>query len=365
MSADNGADHQAALVAAIAGAGSVEPLRRALLDALREAESESSDPAAFRSDVRRPLTLSLVGGAGFHRVTLSDGLVFEVRADSRIEEALLLSRDARPDHVWEPQTTRLLVALSKGASDVIVGGAYIGDQVLPMAKAMATSGRAGTVHAFEPTEYAFGRLLRHIELNAMTNVAAHRMGLWDEDDTALVMEGPAALAYSGAAADGAAGDDTIQSITIDGYVGQSGLASVDLIMLDTEGGEEKALLGARGLIAQPHPAAPHLIFEVHRHYVDWTDGLPGTSVVRYLTSNGYAVYAIRDFHDNYPTAGTAIEIIPVDAVHLDGPPHGFNVLATKDPGMIERLGLRVVSNVSPKLLLDKDPALHHPLDGLA
>ena len=33
--------------------------------------------------------------------------------------------------------------------------------------------------------------------------------------------------------------------------------------------------------------------------------------------------------------------------------------ALKD--LVERLGLRIVENVSPKLLLEKDPALHAPL----
>jgi hypothetical protein len=54
----------------------------------------------------------------------------------------------------------------------------------------------------------------------------------------------------------------------------------------------------------------------------------------------------------------------VDRVYLEGPPHGFNMLATKDRDLVGRLGLRIVENVSPKLLLDKDPALHHPLGGL-
>jgi hypothetical protein len=55
-----------------------------------------------------------------------------------------------------------------------------------------------------------------------------------------------------------------------------------------------------------------------------------------------------------------IEIIPVDRVYLEGPPHGFNVLATTDSDLINRYGLRIVEDVSPKLLLHKDPALHHP-----
>lgn len=134
-------------------------------------------------------------------------------------------------------------------------------------------------------------------------------------------------------------------------------------MLDTEGGEERGLRGAAKLLTSPWPQAPHVIFEIHRKYVDWSDGLENTSVVRFLTEKGYRVFAIRDIHGNHPMTDQDIEIIPIDRVYLEGPPHGFNVLATKDSSLIGRLGLRVVQGVSPKLLMEKDPALHHPLVG--
>lgn len=377
----------AQLAEALARAGRDETLRDAVFEALRRAELQATDASAFRSEVRWPIMTALLREVNAHRVALHDGMVFEVGPDSRIEQALLLSATAHPDHVWEPQTTRLLVAMATEAAHAIVGGAYIGDQVLLMARAMSAGTPSGTVHAFEPMESSFRRLLRNLEINGIENVVAHRMGLWDSS-TALRVEGAAALGSSspptqgqaqttaepvgksqesGDAGDARDAEDTselIQSTTIDDYVEAQGLSSVGLIMLDTEGGEEPALRGARRLLALPETAAPHLIFEVHRSYVDWTPGLENTSIVRLLTSNGYAVFAIRDFHDNYPMAGKPIEIIPARCVYLEGPPHGFNMLATKDPGLIERLKLRVVENVSPKLLAGKDPALHHPLDGL-
>jgi len=153
-------------------------------------------------------------------------------------------------------------------------------------------------------------------------------------------------------------------VTIDDYVQANGLDTVGLIMLDTEGGEERALRGAHQLLSQAVPNAPHLVFEIHRSYVDWSMGLENTAVVDFVQSLGYTVFAIRDFHNNYPMAGKPIEVIPVDRVYLEGPPHGFNLLATKETGLVRRLQLRVVEDVSPKLLVNKDPALHHPLDGL-
>jgi len=337
------------LAPALAIAGTNERLRNAMLDALRQAEIEAENPAVFREQVRWPLMLALLSQVETHRVVLQNGLVFDVSPDSRIEKALLLSTEAQPDHVWEPQTTKLLTALADGATNVIVGGAYIGDHVAFVARV------ARAVHAFEPAQHSFDRLLHHVKINNLDNVVAHRLGLWNRSDVALQLQGDLALGSSVPATDS---DTAFKSVSIDDYVRAQDIGAVELIMLDTEGGEENALLGARETIAR---CSPNIIFEIHRHFVDWSAGLQKTSVVAFLTSQGYDVFAVRDFHNNYPMANEPIEVIPVDRVYLDGPPHGFNTLATKDAHLIERLGLRIVNDVSPKLLLDKDPALHLPL----
>lgn len=338
------------LADALALAGRDEVLRERIFQALREAELRADDASKFREHVRWPLILSLLRDARTHRVVLENGVMFDVTPDSRIEKALLLSSVAHPDHVWEPQTTKLLVALARDASNVIVGGAYIGDQVLLIAKSCAA-----VVHAFEPMKQAFDRLLHHLEINDVRNVVAQRRGLWSDSAANLRLDGHLALASSVAV--DKSDSDTTPSISIDDYVRERELPAVELIMLDTEGGEENALSGARETIARDEP---NIVFEIHRHFVDWTNGLEKTSIVTSLTSQGYEVFAIRDFHNNYPIA-SPIEIVPVAKVYLDGPPHGFNVLATKDKNLVDRLGLRVVENVSPKLLLEKDPALHAPL----
>jgi FkbM family methyltransferase len=347
----------AGLSEALARAGQDENLRTTFFAALRRAEAASADPAGFREHVRWPLILASLSKARTHRIQMGNGLVFEVGADSRIERALLLSSEEHPDHVWEPQTTKLLTALARETSNVIVGGAYIGDQVLFLAHATAERKPPGVIHAFEPMKTSFDHLVRNLSLNNITNVVANRLGLWDEPAVALAIKGHLGLASSKPVAESGSDDERIESISIDEYARAQQLSSVGLIMLDTEGGEEKALIGARATI-EAHK--PNIVVEVHRNFVDWTNGLEHTSLIRSLTSRGYSAFAIRDFHDNYPMAGRPIEIVPADRVYLEGPPHGFNVLATADGDLITRHGLRIVEDVSPKLLLHKDPALHHP-----
>lgn len=347
------------LAEALAVAGRDENLRTAIFEALRRAEVGAEDPALFREQVRWPLILSLLSQAKTHRVQVQNGLIFEVSPDSRIEQAVLLSTEEHPDHVWEPQTTKLLTALSRETSHIIVGGAYIGDHVLFLARAASEQTPPGVIHAFEPMQASFERLLQNLRLNNITNVVANRVGLWDEANVPLTIEGHLGLASSrpAEAKESAENEEAIESISIDAYASSRQLQDVGLIMLDTEGGEEKALIGACETIASNKP---NIIVEINRRFIDWTDGLENTSLIRFLTSRGYSAFAIRDFHDNYPMAGRPIEIVPVDRVYLEGPPHGFNVLATADPDLITRHGLRIVEDVSPKLLLHKDPALHHP-----
>lgn len=125
-----------------------------------------------------------------------------------------------------------------------------------------------------------------------------------------------------------------------------------------------ALKGASDFLSRPPGEAPNLVFEVHRHYVDWTNGLRRTELIAYLEGLGYHVYAVRDFNSNVDMRDKPIELIPADAVYLEGPPHGFNMVAVKDPGMFSAEGYRICRDVSPKLLRHKSPALHHPLCGL-
>jgi FkbM family methyltransferase len=346
------------LVHALSVLGRDEKIRETILEALRQAELQAEDPSTFREQVRWPLILSLLQDVEAHRVVLENGLAFEITPDSRIEKALLLSSVAHPDHVWEPQTTKLLTTLAIGATNVIVGGAYIGDQVALVARGNPDSKRPAMVHAFEPMQHAFDRLQRHVSLNDLENVVCHRSALWSESNVRLRLDGHLALASSLIEENEPSGDgESCQSLSIDEYVMTHKLTPVELIMLDIEGGEEQALRGGRDTIIRDYP---NVVFEIHRNFVDWSKGLAETPAVRFLTSLGYTLFAVRDFHNNYPTTGYPIELVPIETVYLDGPPHGFNVLAIRDTGLVQRLGLKIVDHVSPKLLLEKDPALHFP-----
>ncbi|HEX8643844.1 MAG TPA: FkbM family methyltransferase [Allosphingosinicella sp.] len=307
---------------------------------------------AVRDEITGPLVDALHARAGVVRKELRDGLVFEFLYRSKIARDFVMAVPDAPDHVWEPQTTKLLVHLSRGGGDAIVGGAYFGDHAVPIAAALR--GR-GTCHAFEPDPEQAAMLARNAALNGLDNLFAHAFGLWSEAGVRLRFVGRDALAST------TPGEDGVPATTIDDHVAASRIERVGLIMLDLEGAELEVLRGARRVLAGQ---APHLVFEIHRTYVDWSGGLERTDIVRFLATFGYTVFAVRDFQSNVDLGDRPVELVPIDTVWLGGPPHGFNLLAVRDPSVVEDARFRIVPGVSPKLLFHRDPRLHHPEGGL-
>jgi len=313
-----------------------------------------------REELTGPLVDALFDDDQVIRKTLSNGVTFEFLYRSKIARDFVMSTPESPDHAWEPQTSRILVNLAKTAKQVVIGGAYFGDHAVLIAREVAA--RGGTVHAFEPNGEQRAMLKRNAELNDLSNIVPRPEGLWHDSTTNLKLVGYDSFASAEAAEAGA--EDAFKTVTIADYLQAAGVSDLDLIVLDIEGAELGALKGAEPFLARPAGQAPNILFEVHRHYVDWSNGLENTEIARLLTGHGYSLFALRDFNSNYDLAGKAIELIPMGAIHLEGPPHGFNMVAVKDPAIFEGKDYAIVRDVSPKLLRHKDPRLHHPVGGL-
>jgi FkbM family methyltransferase len=344
---------------ALAELGRDPESRRTVVDACRalEARPESS-PARIRDEVTGPIVDALHAHAGVVTKELANGLVLEFLYRSKIARDFVLAAQEKPHHVWEPQTTRLILHLARGARNVVVGGAYFGDQAALLAHALLRHG--GVCHAFEPDADQAAMLARNAERNGLGNLRVNAIGLWDDDSVRLRLTGDDALASS-APADV---DGSIAATTLDTYLDRAGVDEPELIVLDIEGAELAALRGARRRLELPQGRAPQLVFEVHRAHSDWSQGLARTEILLYLERLGYSSYAVRDFQSNRDLSGRPIELVPPETAYLDGPPHGFNVLATKQPALVEDGPFEISPGVSPKLLAHRDPVLHHPAGGL-
>ncbi len=347
---------------ALALIGENKELRNSFIEWCRSVESKLEYKGSIRDDITKFLIDAIYTNISFEKKGLKNGLTFEFMPNvhSKVAREFIMSTPVIPDHVWEPQTSKLLVYLSTRAKNVVIGGAYFGDQTILVADHIKKNG--GVVHAFELNEKQSEILRRNATINHLDNVIVVNKGLWNNNDTFLNLSDTDDLAFA-SIAEADKGREA-NTTTIDTYVKQKGLPGVDLIMLDIEGSEFNALQGAENHLKKDAGIAPNIIFEVHRSYVDWSNGLHNTEIVKYLESFGYKLYSLRDLQANYDLRGLPIELVLPEHTYLEGPPHGFNMLAIKDVSLIKNDTFRICKNVSPKYLTHKDPALHHPESGL-
>ena len=91
-------------------------------------------------------------------------------------------------------------------------------------------------------------------------------------------------------------------------------------------------------------------------------GRAASTISRELRRNAYRTDGRYRAYHAARMANGRIELIAPEHTYLDGPPHGFNMLAVKDRALLENDLFVFRHHVSPKLLMHKDPALHHPID---
>lgn len=323
------------------------------IQALVEFEKKSGHPQVnVRDTVSGPLADELFMGGAFSK-TLQNGLHINFVYNSKIAREFLLSSPAVPNHVWEPQTTKLLLHFSANAQNVIIAGAYFGDQAIPVANNIKTT---GICHTFEPNKNNSDLIVENAKINSLHNVLINNLALWDKSNEKLIFEGEDALASTVEAGSSAA--SVLHTITIDDYVTQNKVGKVDLLMIDVEGSEIKVLQGAVEMLKQNRPV---VVFETHSLYDDWSNGLENSPSATLMKELGYEVFAVREFHQNIDTGDMPIELLPLDRTYCETPPHhGFNMLAIPSHNLIETDLFRIVYDLSPKLILPKGDPLFSP-----
>lgn len=323
--------------------------------ALVDFEQQSGHPKTdVRDKITGPLADELFMGEAFSKM-LQNGLRINFVYNSKIAREFLLSSPAVPNHVWEPQTTKLLLHFSKNAANVIIAGAYFGDQAIPVAHNIRET---GICHTFEPNTSNSNLIVENAKLNNLDNILINNLALWNKSNEQLVFEGEDALASTVEAS--AASANVLRTITIDDYTSQNNVEKVSLLMIDVEGSEVKVLQGAQEMLKTNMPV---VVFETHSLYDDWSNGLQNSPSATLMKELGYEVYAVREFHQNIDTADMPIELLPLDRTFCETPPHhGFNMLAVPSKTLIEIDLFRIVNDLSPKLILTKNEALFSPTE---
>lgn len=291
-------------------------------------------------------------------VELQNGLRLQYAYRTKIAKEILLRELEFPTHVWEPMTTKVVeFAISSRSGSVLIGGAYFGDHALTAAHQIRAMGRSDSVVCVEPNNESRALLLRNAEVNGLSaHICVADGVLWSTAGLPFVLDDRDSHAAATPQESG-----NFVSQTIDEIVKSNSQGAVALILLDIEGAEEQALAGAESTLSLPPQEAPVVIAEIHRHYVDWSLGLGETSLVQLLKKNDYVVYALRDCQANWELNLDRAEIVPLEEAVLDGPPHGFNLVASKNHRFFDAARFNIVRRVSPKYLRHKDPLAHAPL----
>ena len=261
-------------------------------------------------------TLGIAAKPGQPVQTKRSGLLWELDLGEGIDFSIYLLG------AFERSTVNALQELVKPGYTVLDIGANIGAHTLHLAKSVGPSGR---VFAFEPTNYAFGKLTRNLSLNPELQKRVTTAQLLLADEVGRPRQAEIYSSWPLESGDGRhpkhlgqlqstsnAGVDTL-----DHYAQTHGISRVDLIKIDVDGHEYPVLKGARELLARHTPT---IVMELSP-YVHSEEGSSFDDLIELLRSVGYS---LKDLDTGKP--------LPLDAAHLtrvvpDGA--GINVVLTR------------------------------------
>ena len=159
---------------------------------------------------------------------------------------------------YEHDITALLARAIRPGDRVIDAGANVGFFTIMMSQLVGDDD-AAAVLAFEPDVFNFRRLIDNLELNAIDNVLAVPMALWDSDGQVVFNE---TGTHSSSTLEVRAShvNRVIRTArTLDSIVPPE-WGHVRLIKVDCEGAEHKILCGARNLLKR---GVDFVVFEIN------------------------------------------------------------------------------------------------------
>lgn len=176
-------------------------------------------------------------------IETSGGIKFLHRSENQIERTIKQTGEWEP---WETAVVRTIVHTGAVSFDI---GANIGYFSLLMSD---LSGPTGEVHCFEPTTYGFNRMLQNIALNGhlpIENLRLNKKGILSAET--LREEALEARFSQRVAANTEA--ERIAFTTVDKYVEQHNIETVDFIKIDIDGHDMEAMKGASQTLTEKRP----------------------------------------------------------------------------------------------------------------
>jgi len=265
-----------------------------------------------------------VGGQTDKCVVTRGGVTYDLDLGEGIDFAIYLG------NIFERETRRALSGLVAPSATVLDVGANVGAHTLHLAQCV---GPRGQVLAFEPTEFAFRKLSRNLELNPAlaARITAYHCFLAAQDNVEVPTAIYSSWPLSSAAAEGATDEAlhpkhlgqamktlTAQSRSLDSVLAEQGNPRVQLVKLDVDGFECQILRGAKTLLQESRPI---FVMEFAPYVLD-ERGASLEELVSYFGPLGYRFYHER--------TKALLPSSPEDLRQLVGDGASINVIARAD-----------------------------------
>jgi len=186
----------------------------------------------------------------------------------------------------EPHVMQVMKDLVQPGWTAVDVGAHIGYSTLLLAKCVGPKGR---VLAFEPLAQNYKLLEENIRLNGHTNISAENLAVMAQPGSIELRSAtPGAMTWVASThLDPAAAVETqtVEGVTLDGYVQRHDISRIDFVKMDVEGAEGDVLAGMSTILKRDKPT---LLIELH----GVTDGEENHPAVCILRDHGYAIQSL-------------------------------------------------------------------------
>lgn len=194
---------------------------------------------------------------------------------------------------WEKEVKTVFHQLIRPGDVVLDIGAHLGDFSM---EAAILCGSTGRVHAVEIIPSFFAALNENLSLNCFDNVTTHLLGLADVEGTIQVADGYGYLASPVVGGKNPISETaSVRLTTLDSL--SAGWERVDVIKMDVEGAEQKALEGGKETFSRTPGVS--LVCEIHPTLLP--DGFEDVArIYDFLMNRGYRICLVPESSRDNP-----------------------------------------------------------------